>query len=106
MLLLPGPQPTPPRNVTAVRQEDGSILVTWQSPLDPPVPVFWYTVEYRPFGSQIWQRYEGYVLSTAGNRKLMKDLDPGTYQVKVVAYGVMAFSPTSNVATVEIPSSA
>nr|KAG5703598.1 hypothetical protein BaRGS_000983 [Batillaria attramentaria] len=98
-----GPRPTPPRNMTAIRQGDRDILVTWRPPLNPPVPVFWYTVEYLRSDSGAWQRYNGEVLATSGTQTLMEDMEPGAYQIRVVAFGVLAFSQPSNIVSVEIP---
>ncbi|XP_076458044.1 protein turtle homolog A-like isoform X2 [Babylonia areolata] len=99
-----GPKPTPAQNVTATAGEGKVIVVTWHPSISPPVPVFWYEVHYRLAGSSRWTRYTQQVPATSPTRLEMKDLEPGVYQVRVLAYGVLAFSMPSNTATVDISS--
>lgn len=102
--LITGPRPTPPRNVTAMRQGDRGILVRWNPPVDPPVPVFWYVVEYLASNSMVWRQHSTKVLASGETQLLMEDMPPGVYQLRVLAYSVLAFSQSSNIITIEIPS--
>ncbi|KAL8605956.1 hypothetical protein ACOMHN_065697 [Nucella lapillus] len=97
-----GPQPTPAGNVTAKVVDDDVILVSWLPSVTPPVPVFWYEVHYRLAGSSRWTRYSEQVATTSGTRLEMRDLHPGVYQIRVLAYGVLAFSMPSNLVTVDM----
>ena len=83
-------------------RNDNSILLTWLPSLNPIVPVFWYVVDYRETGTSIWRRYDGHVLETSGTRMEMEGFEPGNYEIRVVAYGVLAFSVPSNIVTVKI----
>ncbi|XP_041372837.1 uncharacterized protein LOC121386106 [Gigantopelta aegis] len=93
-----GPRPSPPRNVTAEIVSDG-ILVSWLPPLFTEVPIFYYTIDYRSDG--LWTRYKGRVMVSTGLSLVLEGMNPGTtYELRVLANGVLAYSKPSNIVTV------
>ena len=102
VFLILGPIPTPPSNLTATVHGDWSVMLVWHSCVDPPVPVFWYRVQHRMVGGGRWLLYSKPILHSSGTRVHVDDLDAGTYQLRVLAYGVLAFSQPSNSVAVTI----
>ncbi|XP_050417092.2 protein turtle homolog B isoform X3 [Patella vulgata] len=92
-----GPRPNPPRNVT-IAMEENEVTVSWLPPANSSVPILYYVVEFRTDGN--WQKYDGIVM--ASDRLLMKmsNLNRGTlYEIRVLSYGVLAYSLPSNIVT-------
>ncbi|KAK7105892.1 hypothetical protein V1264_017214 [Littorina saxatilis] len=99
-----GPLPTQPRNVSTTLRNGNNVLITWLPPVNSPVPVFWYDVDYRspPGSNNVWSRYNGHVMHTSPTRMELEGLEPGLYEIRVVAYGVLAYMSSSSV-VVDIP---
>ncbi|CAG5118007.1 unnamed protein product, partial [Candidula unifasciata] len=95
-----GPEPAAPLDLAA-RVKDRNIYLTWRTPPSSPVPIFSYKIEYQHDGK--WQYYGNRIMGNTTNSATMYDMPAGTYDIYLRSYGVLSYSPWSNVARVHIP---
>ena len=94
-VLLLGPKPAPPRNLT-LRQMRTGLFISWLPPYDLTVPVQYYKVYYRTVGP--WVPLTGEI--TDKTTYLWKTVSRGaTYQFQVYSYSKLAHSDPSKAVT-------
>ncbi|ESO93751.1 hypothetical protein LOTGIDRAFT_104558, partial [Lottia gigantea] len=89
------PRPSAPGNVS-IAMEENEVTVSWLPPINSSVPILYYVVEFRTNGN--WQKYDGVVRTSDRLSMKMSNLNRGTqYDIRVLSYGVLAYSLPSNI---------
>lgn len=98
-----GPQPSPPRNVSARLTEPGKVYITWAPPINSTVPVFYYVIQSR-HDEGIWEQIHKKKIKVPQTFYTWESMKRGVaYDIRVLSFGVLAYSQPSNAVNIYVP---
>ncbi|XP_067928805.1 uncharacterized protein [Watersipora subatra] len=100
-----GPQPGFPENVSVQHDGFGGVLVAWEPPLETPVPVLYYRIEYRNESHTEWLLDDPILANATSANLVPKNVEDDVvkYYFRVRAYGLLSYSEYSEAVIIFLP---